>query len=156
MKLDEITHFFVFDVESIGLHGEGFAVGYVLKDRSGITIREDWFHCDSGRAASAGGALDPQDRDWVATNIPTLSPTSRLTSPKSVRDAFWAQWMRAKADFPGVVMASECIWPVDTAFLTACVMDDVDSRKWEGPHPLLDIATVMMMAVSDVGSCGPS
>lgn len=27
--------YMVFDVESIGLHGEGFAVGYVVVDRNG-------------------------------------------------------------------------------------------------------------------------
>lgn len=149
MKLSRITHFFVFDVESIGLHGEGFAAGYVLIERDGTVVREDFFHCDPERAASAGGELDAEDRTWVAENVPPLGLTSRLANPAAVRGALWDQWERAKEDFPAVHAAAECVWSVDTAFLTAAVLDDVDKRKWRGPHPLIDIATVIAMVGFD-------
>ena len=35
----------VFDVESIGLHGEGWAVGFVLLGHDGETLKEGYFAC---------------------------------------------------------------------------------------------------------------
>lgn len=126
--------FMVFDVESIGLHGEGFAVGYVVVNRAGETLAEDTMACDP---AHAGGTLT--NREWVAANVPAMAydhPT-----PAAVRHAFWNRWMRWKEK--GAVLVADCCWPVEARFLAACV-DDFRAREWEGPYPLHDLASVLL------------
>jgi len=41
-----MQNFMVFDVESVGLHGEGFAVGYVVVNGDGETLEEGLYICD--------------------------------------------------------------------------------------------------------------
>lgn len=51
----------VFDVESIGLHGEGFAVGYVvLQDCREVEC--GMFACDPSKAAGDAGELVDSER----------------------------------------------------------------------------------------------
>lgn len=133
-----VNAFFVFDVESVGLHGEGFAVaGGVYLDGAA-----QWEFRLAVPIAECAGSDD--DRQWVKDNIPTIEETHR--SPKAMRDEFWQQWMKAKAG--GAVMAANCAWPVEAGFLKACIADD-SSRKWEGPYPLHEIASFLIVAGFD-------
>ena len=54
----------VFDVESIGLHGEGYAVGYVVIV-DGKEVEADMFACPGSMAEGVDS-----DRLWVYGNIP--------------------------------------------------------------------------------------
>lgn len=136
------THYFVFDVESVGLHGQGFAVaGGVFCDNGAIQYGFK-FAADPEDAAGRG-----DDLDWVKENIPVLAITHR--SMRGVRDAFWAEWEKAKKNYPGIAMAAECGWPVEARFLCECVDDDKLGRRWAGPYPLIEIASVMLAAGMD-------
>ena len=136
--------FMVFDVESIGLHGEGFAAGYVVLDNNGKEQEADVFAC---RPIDAGG--EPDDRLWVAENIPALPVTH--DSPRGVRAAFFRRWLHWKER--GAVLAADCCWPVEARFLAACVDDHPADHKWSGPYPLHDVASMLLMAGLDpVGS----
>lgn len=131
---------FVFDVESIGLHGEGFAVAGGIYAADGLAVREFAYHCDP--SAAIGSA---EDRQWVRENV-TISERSALCpSPVAVRDAFWRVWSDAKAGYD-VTMFVECGWPVEARFLAACIEDAPDERNWDGPYPLHEIASVMLAA----------
>jgi hypothetical protein len=127
--------FMVFDVESIGLHGEGFAVGYVVVNRRGEVLEEDCFCCDPEQADGK-----PKNRAWVMENVPAM-PTTHPT-PFDVRENFWARWLRWKND--GAVLVADCCWPVEARFLAACVDDAKTRREWEGPYPLHDLASVLL------------
>jgi hypothetical protein len=65
-----------------------------------------------------------------------------FSDARSMRTAFW-EWLRSdpKPDAPDPVYA-DCPWPVEANFLSACVADDA-SRAWQGPYPLLDVATLL-------------
>lgn len=133
--------FFVFDVESVGLHGEGFAVaGGVYID--GAAQSEFRFCCPLDTAKG-----EPDDRAWVIQNVPLMDVTHR--SPQGLRLAFWAEWEKAKCQYDGIVMAGECIWPVEASFVTACIADDPVTRRWAGPYPLHEIASLMLAAGMD-------
>lgn len=134
--------FFVFDVESVGLHGEGFAVGGGVFLENGAIQYGFTFACDPREAKG-----EDSDREWVNENIPLIDPTHR--SPKQVRKAFWNEWVKAKARNPEITMAAECGWPVEANFLHACIADDPEDRKWKGPYPLHDIASFMQAAGMD-------
>ena len=59
--------FMVFDVESIGLHGDGFAVAWVVVNREGERLGEGCMACP--RDLCAGTA---ESRLWVDENVPAL------------------------------------------------------------------------------------
>lgn len=126
---------FVFDVESLGLHGEGFSVGGGCYELNGEVLWE--FLYATNPEAVIG---DDDDRDWVKKNVPKVDYD--CFGPLQVRRAFWKEWERAKE--MNALMFAECNWPVEANFLRACVNDDLENRKWCGPYPLHDVATFLL------------
>ena len=133
--------FMVFDVESVGLHGEGFAVAWVVVDRSGRRLDEGYAACSPDLCAGTD-----ESRLWVAENVPPLD----VTSPTSqhLRNTFWRQWRRW-AD-QGAQLVADCAWPVEANFLSACVRLNHIEREWQGPYPLHDLASVLLATGADV------
>lgn len=130
--------FFVFDVESIGLHGEGFAVAggvYI----SGAAQWEFCFSCPMDKAEGLKA-----DRDWVSRNVPVMEDTHRDTY--GLRTSFWKAWEKARAS--GAEMAAECLWPVEARFLQDCIRDDA-KRLPTAPYPCHEIASLMLAAGMD-------
>ena len=139
LKLDQ--PWFVFDVESIGLHGEAFAVAggvYV----GGVAVNEFCYSCPR---EEAHGRDD--DREWVDDFIQHIDITD--LSPDGVRNSFWACWCDAKSRYPDIKMAGECIWPVEARFVLECIKYDPIIRNWSGPYPFHEIASVMLCAGMD-------
>ena len=64
-----------------------------------------------------------------------------------MRDAFWRLWLGWKSN--SVWLAADVCWPVEANFLRACIEDDPIRRTWEGPYPLIDIASVRLAAGFD-------
>jgi hypothetical protein len=127
--------YLVFDVESVGLHGDAFAVGMVLIDaHDGREIKCGmvWSNPDNVAQGSVG------DREWITANIPELEHQRRVLNARMVRDFFWAAWLVA-----------DCPWPVEARFLTACIADAPTERAWNGPYPLIDVASVRLAAGLD-------
>ena len=121
---------FVFDVESNGLHGEGFAVGWVLQAGTEI-FSTGYLRCP------IAGPVDP----WVAENVIPNLESENCVDARHLRGLFWNAWLEAKA--LGTTTAwADCAFPVETSFLSACVGDCPDDRRWEAPYPLHEIATV--------------
>lgn len=134
------TLYMVFDVESVGLHGEGFAVAFVVVTADGDELDRARFACDPNFAQGSS-----EDRRWIAENIPPIPVTH--PTPHHVRDAFWSAWQVLKAR--GAVLVADCAWPVEARFLAACVDDYPSSHKWGGPYPLHDVATARLAAGLD-------
>lgn len=126
--------YMVFDVESAGLHGEGFAAAWVI-------VRAE----PPGRyelLADAIAVAQPTDLipDWVRENVlPVLPPATHATS-LTLRREFWRVWSYWRRQ--GAILAADVNWPVEARFLTACVDDDRRCREIDAPYPLLDIASV--------------
>jgi hypothetical protein len=130
----------VFDVESIGLHGEGWAVGYQIVDATGVQFSRARYVCPPSEAR--GGE---EGRIWVAANCPPMQPNCE--TPKDVRDGFWRDWVRWKN--LGAVLVADCQWPVEARFLIACIDDAPDERGWSGPYPMHELASFMVAAGMD-------
>lgn len=143
----------VFDVESVGLYGEGFAVAWVVL-LSGGRVSEGWAYCD---VSAARGSED--GRKWVKGNVQLTQPESfpaplKCVKPRAVRDVFWGIWQQEKAQ--GASLWADVAWPVEARFLIECVEDvrltphgpvpGVSRREQEGPYPLLDISTALVIA----------
>jgi hypothetical protein len=131
---------FVFDVESIGLHGEAFAVAGGLYTLDNAALWEFRACCPTQECAGTDS-----DRKWILENVPQMDITHR--TPRGIRDEFWKRWQGAK--FQGARMAADCSWPVEAKFLEACIQDDELGRNWEGPYPLIDIGSVLLGAGYD-------
>lgn len=132
--------FMVFDVESVGLHGDGFAVGWVVVNRGGETISSG---LQSIPPQNAGGT--DEGRQWVNENVPTLPQTGVWLA--DLYNQFWAIW-RYWSD-QGAVLVADCAWPVEARFLAACVDDEPEERAWQGPYPLHDLASIVLARGGD-------
>lgn len=126
--------FFVFDVESVGLHGTPFAFGFVVINRGGGELDSGLFACNPNIAAGPDSA-----REWVAANIPAIPETHEF--PSQVQNVFWEKWLYWKEK--GALLAADCAWPVEARFLIAAVDQRPKEREWEGPYPLIDIGSVI-------------
>ena len=126
-------HWFVFDVESVGLHGDAFAFGWVVVDASGREKESGYESCDPDMCSAGARG----DREWVAANVPQLIVSTQ--SPQGVRAAFWYEWRRARARWPGIAMAADCPWPVEARFLLDGIRDEI-TRAAFAPYPLYDVA----------------
>lgn len=143
MKQNQI--YMVFDVESVGLHGEGFAVGWVVVDDLGIERSHGLISCDPIVACGITDKSEQAAREWLSKNIPPLRVTHE--SLREMRTDFWKQWLMWRGK--GAVLVADCAWPVEARFLGLCVSDDADAREWEGPYPLHDLASILLAAGFD-------
>jgi len=134
-----MTAIFSFDVESLGLHGDGWAVGGLLEIDDKIT-KEFVFAVDRAIATTPDTANEETARLWLKENVPHL-PLTHETLPE-LRSAFWE--ILQDAIKQGALIISDCGWPVEANFLTACIRDNFEIRRWEGPYPLLDVAPLIV------------
>lgn len=127
--------YMVFDVESVGLHGEGYAVGFVVVDDEGNTHDEGLYSCNPNVAAG-----NQEGYKWIEKHAPPLPETHK--APWLVRAAFWRKWCEWRNQ--GAILVADCAWPVEARFLHACVGDDLYSRGYSGPYPLHDLASMLL------------
>lgn len=136
----EPSLFFVIDVESIGLMGEGFATAYVVVDRDGNEKDCDILVSNPDLSPGTAG-----DREWVNAHVVPGTMADNMVLPLyAVRDNFWAAWGRWRME--GAWMAAECPYPVEANFLNACIAQD---RVRKTPHPIIDVTSVMLAAGMD-------
>lgn len=131
--------FMVFDVESIGLHGEGFAVAWVVVDRDGERLGEGCLSCDPAQCDGTD-----ESRLWVKDNVPPLEVTS--PTKQHLRNTFWREWGHWATQ--GAMLVTDYAWPVKTNFLSECVKLRSE-REWKGPYPLHDLASVLLAMGDD-------
>ena len=130
----------VLDVESIGLHGEGFAFGYLVMDGAGRRLHEELF---ASQPAWFQGTKE--DRAWVRENVPELQ--TRALSPRELRTRLWKHLTHWKGR--GAQLFADCAWPVEARMLLAAVDDAPTARCWAGPYPLQEVASVLWAAGMD-------
>lgn len=134
--------YMVFDVESVGLHGEGFAVGWVVVDETGKTLDEARYATSPLMASGR-----EHNRRWVEANIPRMDHTH--SSAEGVRSEFWAAWLRWKRQ--GALLCADVAWPVEARFLSDMIREACQRQEnaeteveFAGPYPLIDISSVRL------------
>lgn len=137
-------HVMVFDVESIGLQGEGFAVAWqVVEVQTQATLESATQACCTDLAQGSAA-----DRAWVAANVPVLA--ANCASPAEVRARFWSAWLRWRGQDTWLV--ADCAWPVETNFLSACVQDAGPDAHFLGPLPLFDLTALTLFGQADASA----
>ncbi len=127
--------YMVFDVESVGLHGEGFAVGWVVVDGEGNMLDQRRLACSPHFCS---GTQD--GAKWIERNCPKFEQTH--DAAWMMRAEFWRAWCEWKAK--GAILVADCCWPVEARFLAQCVDDNPRCREWDGPYPLHDLASIIL------------
>jgi hypothetical protein len=146
--------FLVFDVESVGLHGPTFAVGWVLKHINGeeldyrcyaIDLRDVYNeHRNKPDHAHLTSGLNWWTKKHYAVLMDSMWPNDRLhISERDMRLSFWQEYRQYLKQYPNLLLAADVPWPVKANFLTACIRDNLPDREWQGPYPILDIASVL-------------
>lgn len=133
--------YFSFDVESVGLYGEGFAVGYCVSDGE-KEIEAGIFNCDLFYAEG-----EKADRRWVTDNVVPHLPSPNCFDPEELRTLFWEvleKWKKKRAIF-----VVDCGYPVEYRFLKDCVEDSWEDRKLDAPYPIHEVGTALLFAGQD-------
>jgi hypothetical protein len=144
--------FMVFDVESVGLHGPAFAVGWVLKHISGLEIENNCLAVDLRDIYDQNKSRFPAEQfqkslDWCVQNVKLDTDDGNqvgyLKDIRDVRATFWREYQDYKRRWPNLLLAADVPWPVEANFLSQCIRDNLLEREWEGPYPIIDIASVL-------------
>lgn len=151
--MSDLPLFLVFDVESIGLYGEGFAVGWVVIDSDGEEHESGLYACDQNKADEK---YQENAREWVNQNVPPLEFTHER--PHTVRRDFLVnvlcRWLPNGLPHNKLHPKVESVWtdwgyPVETNFL-AKIRTTVYWSKFKPedclPAPLHEIATLCLAA----------
>lgn len=143
--------FMVFDVESVGLHGDGFSVGYVVIENS-REIESAYYRCNPSE-----GSGTRADFEWVQDYVVPVMDSKNVEmtfsdgigskSSRDMRGLFRDRWLTWRGNV--AILAADCPWPVEAKFLLDCVMDDPSTRTDLGPYPLIDVASVRLAAGLD-------
>jgi hypothetical protein len=128
--------YFVFDVESVGLHGEGFAVGIVVINEDQEILCEYLLVCPMPHAKR----ISDHDAEWCRSNIPPMIATH--VWPRAIRAEFMRIWSNWKED--GATMVADCNWPVEARFLNQCVDDNPIDMAMLGPYPFIDLGSILL------------
>ena len=127
--------YMVFDVESVGLHGESFAVGWVVMEPERFEV------IDEGIIVARYASHTTGTNEWVEQNVISHLPAPTVHTPFQMREAFWAMWREWAQR--GAHLYADCGWPVEARFLAACVDQarySAQVRDRDGPFPLHEIA----------------
>lgn len=128
-----MNRFFV-DAESDGLYGGILSVAALVTNEENRELEHFY------------GAVDPArcrvTVPWVRENVVTYLAEAEAfyDSETALLTAFWAFWSRHREQ-------AECIadvgYPVEAGLFTRCVALDPKTRYYQGPYPLLDLATLL-------------
>ena len=132
-------YYFSFDVESDGLFGRPFAVGWVVVNENGAELSTGYL-----------GVRCVVDNAWVVENVLPAIPEPNCADEYDMLVGFWEAWKKAKMAYPGIVMVTDCPFPVEAGFLLRVVRDIRPQITMEdSPYPIIDVASALALLRED-------
>lgn len=129
---------FSFDAETDGLYGPVWAIGALVYAR------------EFGLGATFAGQIEPTEDvvtdPWVRENIVPVVDLPKYESREALLNAFWDFWITHK-DIS--IALADCGAPVEAGLFRACIELDPANRMWQGPTPLHELATALLLAGYD-------
>ncbi len=122
---------FSFDAETNDLYGQAFAIGAVVTDDNG----------EVARYISRCPITCKVDQ-WVAENVlPHIRDVSiNQDSYQALLNNFYEFYYKHKSNAEVIAHVAH---PVETKLLRDMIEQDLETRRWEGPFPLIDVAGVL-------------
>lgn len=122
------------DCETNGLGGQAFAVAATLTDDNGNEVSTWVARCP----------INGPVNDWVAANVlPAIDDLPETCGSYGDLLAGWRDWYGERRD--GATVIGHVVWPVEAKFLRDAHADDL----FTGPYPLIDVASMLLMAGQD-------
>lgn len=129
---------FSFDVESMGLLGPPFAVGWVVLE-DGVETSSGYASIDHRSFPTS--VCSPEEYAWLEQNVfPVLPPPVQGSTPKGMYSAFWNAWLDCGRNRS--FMLIENGFPVEMNFLRELVNYDRTRLPVGRPLPISDISSV--------------
>lgn len=138
-----MRHWFSLDVESMGLLGEPFAVGWVIVDEEGNEKEEGYLaypHLTEG--------VSPDDMKWMQENVLPHLPEPNCKDADDLCHRFWDAWTTAHVNYDGLTMVSDVPFPVEAGFLLRC-LKMLGLGMGDSPLPIIDVASVLLATGQD-------
>lgn len=128
-------YYFVVDIESDGLYGEGFCVSAIVVDiRSGKMIDKFIGIAESNKVTS----------EWVKKEaLPHLRNIKDYGTKDNLRKEFWSFYESYRKDS---IILTDSGSPVEAYWFRQCVMDNHSEREYLGPFPMHDVATAVLLS----------
>lgn len=135
------------DVETNGLFGEAFAVGWVLTSADGFVLREGVHSCPYFAAEPDRKDSTPLlTEDFLKNKVLPALPTPNCSTVREVRDHFFDDWLcawhEAQDKKEELYIVADVPFPCETRFLNQVRQDD--RRGYLIVYPLLDVASVLL------------
>lgn len=136
LDMEKVPFYMVMDVESIGLFGPAFALGFVVMDEGFRIVQEEYSCCGVHHFTRLSGS---PDFEWVEKNVVPHCPVNE-DSPHSMMAEFITAWTKYQP--LGCQLWADCCFPVETNFLSR-VLDQDEHLRGKSPYPLYDLATLL-------------
>ncbi|KKN31482.1 hypothetical protein LCGC14_0823550 [marine sediment metagenome] len=144
-----MKYYFSLDIESVGLFGQPISAGWVIVDEKGKELEEGYL--------ARPVQLHRQDDAWIIENVEPAMPRDETgnvilncNSEYELLVRFWEAWLEARQQYPGIVMVSDCPWPVEAGFLLRVVQEyRPQITMKDAPYPILDVASVVAASGGD-------
>ncbi len=145
------------DVECRGLFGEAFAVGYVVTERTGVTVFEGLHSCPYVEARPDMFYTTPEEQcRFIEQQIVPALPDPDCSCPEVVRAAFLRAWIQAthiaESYREPLALVADVPYPCETNFLLDVQRQGRGSNQWQAEtakrlevYPLFDVATALHM-----------
>jgi hypothetical protein len=131
--------FFIIDVESDGLLGDGFCVSAIVIDIKKGEIIDKFIKM---------AEVNTVKNEWVKNEvIPHLNDIAILNSKLELQEEFWEFWMKYRHQSLTLTDSGS---PVESYWFRQCILNDIINREKLGPFPQHDVATAVL--VSGIGS----
>lgn len=143
MNISE-KNIFIFDIESNSLMGSAIAYAAIVFDIKNNKILDSSVMFAQIEAQNAG--------EWVKNNvIPSLEALPKCNTGLELRTSFWNFYNKWKNDCE---IWGDCVFPVETNFLTAVANDDIQNREFAMPYPLKDLANFLPTEINRIEYSG--
>lgn len=155
LEIFKMSHYLSFDVESVGLFGPPFAVGYVVVTEKGEEVGNGLLGWDyhnnldelvESSASRWSTALG--DQLWVEENVIPALPKgwANCKTQGDLYQSFYMAWQSYKASLPDLLLVTDCPFPVEANFLLEMLKHVNRRTLFDSPYPLIDVASILLAA----------
>ncbi|HFI0468329.1 TPA: hypothetical protein ACGOYW_001750 [Streptococcus suis] len=125
---------FIIDAETDGLYGPLLTIAVLVTNSKGEVLESFY----GGLPAHIAVASDP----WVVDNVlPFISEYQAFDSEEALLEKVWSLWSDHREDS---LCFADVPHPIESRIFSKMVTDHQEERYYQGPFPLIDIASILL------------